>query len=168
MPSIVQWWSLIRNSLYVVIMASESGSDEVELLGESEESDESEEPVTPGSRKRRRSSRLENYISGKSRKAYRVHEDVTRSAEGSPHMEGVCSVCQQGLARVAEGFHRLRHQGTELKKRVKILPHPKHPERTHYRNIIAQNEWLRANVFDSMGNYLFCQECIVKGLRISK
>ena len=65
----------------MLIMASKSGSenlDESKLSGESEESsDESEEPVTPGSRKRR-PARLENYMSGKSRKAYRVHEDITQ------------------------------------------------------------------------------------------
>ena len=129
-------------------MASESGTaslDESELSGESEESEDESEPVTPESRKRW-SARLENYTSGNSRKAYRVHEDIRRSVEESPRMEGVCSVCQQGLARFAEGFHRLRHQGTELKKQMKMLPQPKHPERTHYRNTIAQNEWLRANV----------------------
>ena len=56
MPTIIQWWSLIRILFYVVVMASESALDESELLGENESeqsSDESEEPVTPGSRKRR-------------------------------------------------------------------------------------------------------------------
>ena len=134
-------------------------SDESELSGENDQSlDENEEPVTPGSR-RRRSTRLENYMGGKSQKAYWLHEDLAKSVEGSPPvMEGVCSMCQQWLTRIAEGFNCLRHQGTELKKRMKILPHPKHPDRTYYRNTIAQNEWLRANVFDSMGN------CFVKNV----
>lgn len=59
-------------------------------------------------------------------------------------------------------------QGTELKKRKKRLPIPHHPERDHYRDLVLQNEWLQANVFDAMGNYLFCQECIVKALHVSK
>ena len=160
-----------KRIVFTVMMAAESSSEsfsESEENEVSEESEVSEEPVTPVGRKRRRSARLENYMRGKSRKAYRVNEDLTKSVSGSPHLEGVCPLCQQALSEVAKGFHRLRHQGTELKKRVKRLPHPKHPERSHYKNTIAQNEWIRANVFDSMGNYLFCQECVVKGLRISK
>ena len=96
--------------------ASEISSDESDLSEENkseQSSDQTLEPVTPGSRKR--STRLDNYMSGKSRKAYRVHEDLPKSVGSPPVMEGVCSVCQQGLTRVAEGFSRLR-QGTELKK----------------------------------------------------
>ena len=36
-------------------------------------------------------------------------------------------------------------------------------EQPYYRNFVLQNEWLRGNVFDAMGNYLFCQECIDDG-----
>ena len=68
---------------------------------------------------------------------------------------------------MAEAFHQLKHRGSELKKRKQKLPNPKHPDRPHYRNLILQNEWLRANVFDSVGNYLFCQECVKKALKIS-
>ena len=41
-------------------------------------------------------------------------------------------------------------------------------EQPYYRNLVHQNEWLRGNVFDAMGNYLFCQECIMGALNISK
>ena len=62
------------------------------------------------------------------------------------------------------------HQGTELKKRKTINPTPKRPESefTHYRDITRQNEWLRANMFDSMGNYLYCYNCIRASLGVSK
>lgn len=62
------------------------------------------------------------------------------------------------------------HTGTELKKRKKINPTPKHLESefTHYRDVTGQNEWLRANVFDSLGNYLYCYNCIKTSLGISK
>ena len=79
----------------------------------------------------------------------------------------MCDTCAPGLKRVSETFHALKHQGGELKKRRNRLPHPKLPERDHYRNIKAQKEWLRPNVFDTMGNYLFCHSCIVKALRVS-
>ena len=37
-----------------------------------------------------------------------------------------------------------------------------------FRNLVLKNEWLRGNIFDSMGNYLFCQECVCAALQISK
>ena len=40
-------------------------------------------------------------------------------------------------------------------------PYPKRTNAIPYRDFERQNEWLVANVFDSMGNYLFCQPCIV-------
>jgi len=61
---------------------------------------------------------------------------------------------------VIEALHQLKHRGSELKKRKQKLPNPKHPDRLPYRNLILQNEWLQANVFDSVGNYLFCEECV--------
>lgn len=82
----------------------------------------------------------------------------------SPTIEGVCSTCTSGLSGIASGFRKLKHQRTELKKRkTKTLTH----KREHYRDINAQNEWLRGNVFDSMGNYLFCHSCIKKALKVS-
>lgn len=93
-----------------------------------------------------------------------VNEDLTKSDARLSHLEGVCPLCQQALSEVFKDFPCLLHQGTELKKWVKRLPHPKH---SHYRNTIAQNEWIKWNVFDSMVNYVFCQECVVKGLGIS-
>ena len=67
-------------------------------------------------------------------------------------------------------FKGIVHQGTELKKRKKINPTPKRPEvdLTHYRDITGQNEWIRANMFDSLGNYLYCYNCIISSLGISK
>ena len=41
-------------------------------------------------------------------------------------------------------------------------------EQPYYRNLVLQNKWLRGNMFNAMGNYLFCQECIVGVLNISK
>lgn len=52
------------------------------------------------------------------------------------------------------------HQGSELKKKKSINPHPKIPDKTHYRDLVRQNEWLRSNLFDCAGNYLYCQSCV--------
>jgi len=43
----------------------------------------------------------------KSQKAYILHEDVSKSVDGSPHIQGVCPMCQQELSQVAKGFHCL-------------------------------------------------------------
>ena len=55
-------------------------------------------------------------------------------------------------------FNEMVHQGTQLKKRKTINPTRKRPEDefTRYRDITRQNDWLRENLFDSVGNYLYC------------
>ena len=83
-------------------------------------------------------------------------------------MEGVCAYCSVALSKIAEGFHRLKHQGSELKKWKTTYPSPKDTQREHYRNLVAQNEWLHGNIYDAMGNYLFCHQCLRKALHISK
>ena len=74
-----------------------------------------------------------------------------------------CTQCSPALSRYTTIFNDMVHQGTELKKRKKINPTPKRPESelTHYRDIPRQNEWLKANIIDSVGNYLHCFNCIV-------
>lgn len=107
-------------------------------------------------RKKRRISRYNSFVSGAARSVYKVRsKDSRKSFNLSPSLEGVCQSCASGLSGIAAGFCKLNQQGTELKKRKSRLPHPKHPERDHYRDINAQNEWLRGNVFDAMGNYMF-------------
>ena len=91
------------------------------------------------------------------RKAYKVRDDIDTAqiCEPSPtNMPSqVCHACANPLSRVQQAFSSLRRQGTEIKRRQA----PKNPNRLHYRNLVLQNEWLRVNVFDAMGNYLFCQ-----------
>ena len=36
-----------------------------------------------------------------------------------------------------------------------------------YCDLRNQNEWLRNNAFDTLGNYLFCSECIHNALGVS-
>ena len=82
----------------------------------------------------------------------------------------VCAQCYPVLSRHADTFKDMVHQGTELKKKKKINPYPKRPESelVHYCDITKQNEWLRENVFDSLGNYLYFCSCIRASLEISK
>ena len=84
--------------------------------------------------------------------------------------DGVCLQCSPVLSRYATTFKEMVHTGTELKKRKKINPTPKRPESelTHYREITKQNEWLRANMFDSLGKYLYCFNCIKSSFGIAR
>ena len=50
--------------------------------------------------------------------------------------------------------------GSELKRRKRLNPNPKRTGAVQYRDISRQNNWLKANMFDSMGNYLYCSACI--------
>ncbi len=49
-------------------------------------------------------------------------------------------------------------------RRERRNPASKRPESefTHYRDITRQNEWLRPNMSDSLGNYLYCFNCILE------
>lgn len=53
-------------------------------------------------------------------------------------------------------------QGRKLTKKKNInLQHlqPVIVDKTHYRDLVKQNEWLRENLFDAVGNCLYCQAC---------
>ena len=65
-------------------------------------------------------------------------------------------------------FKELVHEGTELKQHKAIRPHSKKADISHYHDLVRQNEWLRLNVFDSLGNYLYCCFCIRAALGVSK
>ena len=77
----------------------------------------------------------------------------------------VCLKCVTVLSRWQDTFKSFVKQGSELKKHEPINPYPKHSDIPPYLN--AQNEWLRNNVFDAMGNYLFCAKCICAAFHAS-
>lgn len=122
-------------------------------------------------RKQQREKERKNFLDGVARRPHTHSRTIRRSLEeGSSSVEGsdgVCPQCSPVLSRYATTFKEMVHTGTELKKRKKINPTPV-AEFTHYRDITGQNEWLRANVFDSLGNYLYCFNCIRSSLGISK
>lgn len=62
------------------------------------------------------------------------------------------------------------HAATELKKRKRINPATSYTESEviHYCDVARQNECLRVNLFDSLGNYLYCDNCIRSSFQISK
>ena len=75
------------------------------------------------------------------------NQDATGSA-------AMCAKCRTALERM---FKDIVEQGTERKR---INPNPKRQHSITYRDEKHQNEWLRENVFDHLGNYLFCCACI--------
>ena len=76
------------------------------------------------------------------------------------------------LKMLTYSFFQIRswslHRGSNLKRVKHINPSPIRPDGKHYRDIKCQNEWLRQNIFDVMGNYLFCFSCIHSAFHISK
>ena len=123
------------------------------------------------SRKERREKQRTNYLEGRARRPYTHTPSLNRSlAEDSQvcASTGICMQCNPILSRYADTFKSMVHQGTELKKRKHMNPNPKRTDATPYRDLKRQNEWIQANVFDSMGNYLYCSACIRAALGISK
>ena len=125
-------------------------------------------------RQGRRQERRDNYLGGRSRRSHTHYSTSNASLEENGRAEtrrdfqGVCSQCRPILSKYAGTFKGLIHQGSDLKKRKHANPHPKRTDLTHYRDIKVQNDWIRENLFDPMGNYLFCCSCIRASLQLSK
>ena len=130
-------------------------------------------------RRGRRAKAKEFYLQGRSRKPYRRAKDLqspfedtqsdypsssnpamTVHFEPSDWNDNVCKSCAPILMKYSGTFKGMKRQGTELKRRKSINPHPKQPAREQYRDLAKQNEWLRNNVYDYLGNYLFCSRCV--------
>ena len=118
-------------------------------------------------RDERRSEKRRNYLDGKARGPYLhtprllTERDDTSSPEEN-EAQTVCKNCSAVLSHYVHTFKGLVHQGSTLKQRKH-----KSPNLEYYRNVKVQNEWLRENLFDPMGNYLFCAKCICASLQIS-
>ena len=159
--------------------STESESESDSTLIEKSDSDSSY-TAKCSTRLERRKKRRQNYLAGKARQAHTISAEVKASfeedeagpsqrtsSESLPRNDDVCMYCAPVLQKYAETFKGMKMQGTELKKRKKINPHPKKPNFCHYRDLKKQNEWLRNNVFDAMGNYLFCCKCIHTALGVA-
>ena len=135
-----------------------------------------------GTRAAKRKARKDRYLSGRSRKPY-SHTPVlsvrdgesdngaTSSVESSLSLDQrdkICSRCWPVLSRYVDSFESLVHQDSALKKCKHINPSPSSPDVEHHRDTIRQNDWIRSNLFDPLGNYLFCCNCICAAFKISK
>ena len=134
-------------------------------------------------RKARRERSRALYLAGKSRGPYKlnrsVNESLTESSEDDLQPSTsesarvgtnseICSKCNPVLSRYKDTFMSMKKQGSSLKKVKRLNPVPKRTDLSHYRDLKAQNDWLRANMFDSRGNYLYCAKCIRTAFGISK
>ena len=118
--------------------------------------------------------REEHYLDGNARRPY-THTPILNSGEQnteSPSLsmdqrEKICSRCLPVLSRYVDSFRELTHRVSHLKRVEHINPSPLSPDGDHYRDVKRQNEWIRENVFDVMGNFLFCASCVCSAFRIS-
>ena len=90
------------------------------------------------------------------------------NSSGAVASTSVCTKCTPILSRYCSIFKGLVHQGSALKKRKSLNPQPKRPDTTHYRDLNRQNDWIRENLIDPMGNYLYCCPCIRASLGVSR
>ena len=99
-----------------------------------------------------------------------LDEDGRANAEPEirPDSGYMCSKCRPILSRYEGIYKSLINQHSELKKMKHANPRPKRPDFVHYRDLKRQNEWIRENLFDPMGNCQFCCSCVQASLKILK
>ena len=128
-------------------------------------------------RKRRHEDACSTYLKGKSHKPHKLRTDLQQglSYDTTNHSDtrdranackSPCTICYPVLKQLKPHFDSLVRQGLDLRKRKRQLPTPKKPDKLHYRNLVAQNKWIRSNLFDALGNYKYCQKCITMILKI--
>ena len=118
----------------VLVMAEERATGESNSEPSlSSSSSEDEEQYRAGDKCRRKQSKT--FFEGQARKPYRFRKRQRRSLEAEDSdtvIDGECKQCAPTLGNVIEGFRKLTHQGSELKKRKKRYPAPKNADRDHY------------------------------------
>ena len=124
-------------------------------------------------RKARREKQRKDYLEGRGRHPYILRPSLRQALteerpSGAITSSNVCAQCRPILTRYAHTFKTMVHQGTALKKRKHTNPNPKRSGSIPYRDVKQQNEWLQSNVFDSIGNCLYCCACICAAFGISK
>ena len=105
-----------------------------------------------------RESYTQAYLEGRARNPHSYSRTIEQSLESrGSGTSGVCAQCEPVLSHHIKG---MVHTASELKRRKRLNPNPKRTGAVQYRDLSRQNNWLKANVFDSMGNYLYCSACI--------
>ena len=119
----------------------------------------------PTTREARRERSREIYKAGKSKGPYRLSRSVNESlsksstegesSEVGTNLDGMCRKYHPVLSRCVDTFKSMKKQGSSLKMVKRINPVPRRADMDHYRDVKAQNEWLRSNVFGKFS--LLCQ-----------
>ncbi|XP_070578689.1 uncharacterized protein [Ptychodera flava] len=123
--------------------------------------------------------RIGTYFQGVSRSSYTLRLDLTRqltrrdcefdgNCKSKASTSDVCSICEPVLTQAAVSFFTIQHWGNVLKKRQSAHQEPVKGSNRQWRNIVEENRWIRGNLFDPAGNYLFCQQCIIAVLDVSR
>ena len=122
--------------------------------------------------------RKQHYLHGNSRYPYHhtprsrlepdgqqasVSSSTTTGSGAAQQKNKICANCAAVLSHYVSMFKGLTHQGSTLKQRKH-----KRPNLEYFRNVKLQSEWLRENLFDPMGNYLICAQCICASFKISE
>ena len=104
-------------------------------------------------RKEQREQFTEAYLDGRARRPHSHSRTIRRSLEEQG--TGTGGVCDPILSRHMSEFKGIVHTGSEYNSRKRIHPYPMKTEFTHYRDIVSQNNWLKSNILDSLGNYFY-------------
>lgn len=75
---------------------------------------------------------------------------------------GPCSSCKPALEKLKPVFESFVRSDVELRQRKRVLLEPRKPDKLHYRNLVARNDWIRSNLFDGLGNYRYCHASIIE------
>ena len=105
----------------------------------------------------------DNYLTAKASRSYNHTPVLRQSFDDESHgrsSDEACCKCFPVFGHYKVQFEQLVHQGSTRKTRKSRNPHPKWVDTQPYRDLNTQNTWLRSNVFDAMGNYMFCGRCI--------
>ena len=112
-------------------------------------------------RAKQREGYTQAYLEGRARRPHSHSRTIRLSLEShGSGTSGVCAQCEPVLSRHITAFKGMVRTGSELKRRKRLNPNPKRNGAVQYRDIVRENNWLKANVFDSLGNYLYCSACI--------
>lgn len=121
-----------------------------------------------GSRKRKHADACSTHLKGKSRKVHQLRRDIQHGLREAQTGDSAtsCLTCKPVLEQIKPIFQSFVRTDIELRHSTRVLPNPRKPNKLHYRNLVAQNEWIQSNLFDAVGNYRYCQSCINSVLQV--
>lgn len=109
---------------------------------------------------------MRNYLEGRARGPY-LHTPTLKLKDyeqASTDRGEICPRCSPVLSMYVDTFKSFVDGGSHSKS-VK----PVNRSLMSRQSVVTrQNEWLRENIFDHVGNYLFCSPCVCLAFHISR